>query len=163
MNYFLVFLYWLLRRGPMTLGILAAAVLGVGFYLQIIDNKQSVEREAAFLAGPPAVVDVTQFDREIHMTGRREVVIRAQPVFELAYRLTYTRNSSEDYAYMVPLIAPDADDETLVHGIALYTSNRFTFDDLTPELLMTDLSGYGDFGPIVDINGRVSSLGKWKT
>lgn len=162
MHYVLGFVISLLKRGPLTLGAVAVAILGAGFYLQIGENERTAARLAAIEAGPPPVVEITKFDEDRDMTGQREVVVRAQPVIEHAYRLTYSENSGDDYAFMVPLLGTNATNSKVVFGIAFYHSRDFTFDDITPDLMLNGVTDFGDYGPIVDYNGRVSSLGKWQ-
>jgi hypothetical protein len=49
---------WIFRRGPILLGALAAAILGAGFYLQILDNERTAREAEALKAGIPAVVQL---------------------------------------------------------------------------------------------------------
>lgn len=162
MHYILGFFFWFLMRGPLTLGAAAIAILGAGFYLQIGQNERNAERVAAIAAGPPKAFNISQYDADRDMTDQREVVVRAQASMSNRYRLTYSENTGDDYAYMVPLLATTAQSEQIVMGIALYTARDFTFDDLTPELMLDGAVGFGDVGPILEINGRVQSLGKWQ-
>lgn len=161
MQYILGALIWIIRRGPIGLGVLAVVLLGLGYYLQIGQNERNAQKLAAIEAGPPAVVDITKFDADRDVTDVKEVVVRAQAVMEDAYRLTLEKDGTDDFAFMVPLVSPTAASDRVLFGIALFTSSQFTEDDLTPELMTTGIVGFGDYGPIVEYNGRVSSLGQW--
>lgn len=155
-------LFRFLRLGPLGLGAIAVAILGLGFYLQIGENTRSAAKAEAFAAGPPPAVDIIKFDRDRDMTDRNEVVVRAQPLIEYAYRLTYTRDNRDEYGFMVPLVATNASTDRVVAGVAFYTSDDFTFDDLSSDLFFKDMSGFGEFGPILEFNGWVHSLGQWQ-
>lgn len=150
-----------LRLGPLALGGIAVAILGAGYYLQIQQNERNVLRLQALQDGPPAVVDIMKFDSDVHTTELREAVVRAQPLFDNAYRLTLEKNGPDDFSYMVPLVSADAASDRVAFGIALYTSGSFTFDDLTDELLYRGITDFGDYGPILEYNGKVSGLGQW--
>ena len=162
MHYLLGFFFWFLTRGPLTIGAVAIAILGLGFYLQVGQNERNVERAAAIAAGPPPVFDIASYDADRDMTDQREVVVRAQASMSNRYRLTYSEDWGDDYAYMVPLLSTNATNEKIIFGVALYTSSDFTFDDITPDLMLNGAVGFGEIGPIMEINGRVQSLGKWQ-
>lgn len=149
------------RLGPLALGVIAVGLLVLGYYLQIWQNERAAEKALALRAGPPVAVDLTQFDRDQHMTDMREAVLQAQPVIEFAYRFTYERSGSDDYAYMVPLIAAEATSQTDIVGIALYHDDDFTHDHITPELFLDNVVDFGAFGPVINYNGEVKGLGDW--
>lgn len=150
-----------LRLGPLGLGFIASVILVLGYFLQVAENERNIEKRAALMAGPPPVVNITQYDRDRDVTEIGEVVVRAQAVMADAYRLTLEKNGPDDYAYMVPLVSPTAASDRVIFGVALYTSSSFTLDDVTPELMMGGVVGLGDYGPIVEFNGKVRSLGQW--
>ena len=154
-------LYKSLRLSPLVLGALALAILALGYYLQIGENSLNARKAAAFVAGPPAIVEISAFDPARDITDMNEVNLRAQPVFEHAYQLTYEKSTGEDHAFMVPLVATNSQSDTVIAGIALYTSPSFSFDDVTPELMLSSAVGFGDFGPILELDGKVTPLGQW--
>lgn len=154
-------LYKFLRLGPLGLGVIALAVLALGFYLQIGEYTRDVQRAAALAAGAPAAVDIVKFDRDRDMTDLREVVVRAQPIMDVAYRLTLTKDSGNDHVFMIPLVSEHSNSETAIVGIAYFDSRTDDFDNITPELLMTGMVGFGGVAPLIEYNGRLGSMGQW--
>ncbi|SMX43515.1 hypothetical protein [Octadecabacter ascidiaceicola] len=162
MPHILSALYNFLRLGPIGLGVGAAIVLGIGYFLQVSQNDRVAAKAAALAAGPPAAVDVAKFDRESDATDLREVVLRGQAVFDYAYRLTLEKDTSDLEAFMVPIVSETATSERDIVAIALFYESGFRHDRLTPEFLTNGLMGFGDIGPIMEYNGKLSSLGSWE-
>lgn len=154
-------LYKFLRLGPLVLGLIAVAVLGLGFYLQIGQNERDATKAAALAAGPPALVNIVKFNRDRDVTVMDEVVVQAQPVLDFAYRLTLEKSGSDDHVFMVPLVAPTATLETAIVGIAYFPADNADFDNITPELLMAGVTGFGDVGPVTTYNGKLNGMGQW--
>lgn len=157
---FLIFRFF--RLGPLALCLIAAAILGLGYYMQLGENDFNARKAAALAAGPPAAFDIAGFDRDRDVGSMDEVVVRAQPVLANAYRLTYTDNGSTDYAYMVPLVAANAKYDNIVMGVAFFSSKEFSFDDISQDMFSNGVSGFGNFGPIAEFNGEMRSLGRWQ-
>lgn len=101
----LYIVYWVLRLGPIGLGIMASLILGLGLYLQVLQNEGHADDAAALLAGPPAAVDVANFDPDLHATEQGEVVLRGQAVYDFAYELRLEKDTGDDDAFMVPLVS----------------------------------------------------------
>lgn len=154
-------LYKFLRLGPLALSLIAVAVLGLGFYVQIEQNGYDARKAAALAAGPPAVVGISKLNLESDVTVMDEVVVQAQPVLDFAYRLTLDRGGSDDHVFMVPLVSPTATLETAIVGIAYFPADTADFANITTELLMTGVTGFGDVGPVTTYNGEISGMGKW--
>ena len=155
-------LYSFLRLGPIGLGIGAAIILGIGYFLQISQNDRIAAEAAALAAGPPVAVDVAKFDRERDATELREVVLRGQAVFDFAYRLTLEKDTSDLEAFMVPIVSETATSERDIVAIAFFYESGFRHERLTPEFLTNGLMGFGNIGPIMEYNGKLSSLGTWE-
>lgn len=157
----LYIVYWVLRLGPIGLGIMASLILGLGLYLQVLQNEGHADDAAALLAGPPAAVDVANFDPDLHATEQGEVVLRGQAVYDFAYELRLEKDTGDDDAFMVPLVSSTSFDDTEIVGIAFFYETGFDFDRLTPEFLMNGVVDFGDVGPIMEYNGSISGLGRW--
>lgn len=154
-------IYKFFRLGPLGLGVIAIAILTGGYFLQIEMNKDAAADARALAAGPPKAVDIAVFDRARDMSPVREVMVSAQPVLDVAYRLTIERKGTDDHVFMVPLIAEGAQSETEILGIAYFPSPNEDFDNITPELLMRGMSGFGTIGPVITYNGALKSMGAW--
>ncbi|MEL6960194.1 MAG: hypothetical protein AAGL89_14705 [Pseudomonadota bacterium] len=149
---------WFLGLGPISLGIIALAVLGLGYKAQIDQNERNALKAQALIDGPPAMVAIDDFDPALHAHPLDEAVLQAQAVLHLAYHLTIEGDTRDQYAYMVPLVAPDAQSDRKIVGVAMFSDRRFTEDDLTDDLLFGGMTGFGNFGPIVAYNGRMRDL-----
>lgn len=156
----LYIVYWALRLGPIGLGIMASLILGLGLYLQVLQNEGHADDAAALLAGPPAAVDVANFYPDLHATEQGEVVPRGQAVYDFAYELRLEKDTGDD-AFMVPLVSSTSFDDTEIVGIAFFYETGFDFDRLTPEFLMNGVVDFGDVGPIMEYNGSISGLCRW--
>lgn len=66
-------LFSFVRLGPIGLGIGAAIMLGIGYFLQVSQNDRIAAVASALAAGPPAAVDVAKFNHERDATDLREV------------------------------------------------------------------------------------------
>jgi hypothetical protein len=153
--------YRFVRLGPLGLGAIAVAILALGYYLQVAQNDRDGLKAAALAAGPPASVAIEQFNRDRDMTQLREVVVQAQPVRELAQRLTLHKNAGDDQVFMLPLVATGSSTETDIVGIAYFPSATDTFDDITPALLMSGMIGFGGVGSMINYNGELGGMGQW--
>jgi hypothetical protein len=153
--------YRFVRLGPLGLGAIAVAILALGYYLQVAQNDRDGLKAATLAAGPPASVAIEQFNRDRDMTQLREVVVQAQPVRELAQRLTLHKNAGDDQVFMLPLVATGSSTETDIVGIAYFPSATDAFDDITPALLMSGMTGYGGVGPMITYNGELGGMGQW--
>jgi hypothetical protein len=153
--------YRFVRLGPLGLGAIAVAILALGYYLQVAQNDCDGLKAAALAAGPPASVAIEQFNRDRDMTQLREVVVQAQPVRELAQRLTLHKNAGDDQVFMLPLVATGSSTETDIVGIAYFPSATDTFDDITPALLMSGMIGFGGVGSMITYNGELGGMGQW--
>ena len=51
-----------LRLGPIGLGVIAVAILGLGYFLQLKSNELDATKAAALAAGPPDAVNIAAFD-----------------------------------------------------------------------------------------------------
>jgi hypothetical protein len=153
--------YRFVRLGPLGLGAIAVAILALGYYLQVAQNDRDGLKAATLAAGPPASVAIEQFNRDRDMTQLREVVVQAQPVRELAQRLTLHKNAGDDQVFMLPLVATGSSTETDIVGIAYFPSATDTFDDITPALLMSGMIGFGGVGSMITYNGELGGMGQW--
>ncbi len=154
-------IYRFLRLGPLGLGLIAVAILVGGYFLQVEMNKSAAKDAVALAEGPPDTVDIADFDKSRDMSDIREVMVQAQPVLDFAYRLTIERKGTDDHVFMVPLVAADGHSETDILGIAYFTSPNEDFDNITPDLLMRGMSGFGTVGPVITYNGKLRSMGSW--
>jgi len=178
----LKFLVWLVRLGPLPLVLIAAAILGGGFYSEIDAQKKDAARAAAIAAGPPEVVDIAAFDPQVHVAPFDEVRLNAQLDLAMDYQLTIERDGADDLGYMVPLLAQDAvpasqdGDRTPIErdalangpdwpevvGVAIFTDRDFDFDQIDGTTLASQAKAFGRFGPITVLNGRqAGGLGMW--
>lgn len=177
----LKFLIGFLRLGPLPLLLVAAVILGGGFYWEIQEQKRDAARDAAIAAGPPATVDIRAFDPARDVTALDEVQIRAQLDVAMDYQLTIERDGTDDLAYMVPLVAVDAipasqvpdrnpaepmmlaegPDWPEIVGVAIYTGRDFSFEDVDGMLLARQAKEFGPYGPILTLNGEHRGLGLW--
>ena len=153
--------YRFVRLGPLGLGAISVAILALGYYLQVAQNDRDGLKAAALAAGPPASVAIEQFNQDRDLTQLREVVAQAQPVRELAQRLTLHKNAGDDQVFMLPLVATGSSTETDIVGIAYFPSATDAFDDITPALLMSGMTGYGGVGPMITYNGELGGMGQW--
>lgn len=153
--------YRFVRLGPLGLGAISVAILALGYYLQVAQNDRDGLKAAALAAGPPASVAIEQFNQDRDMTQLREVVVQAQPVRELAQRLTLHKNAGDDHVFMLPLVATGSSTETDIVGIAYFPSATDAFDNITPALLMSGMIGFGGVGPMITYNGELGGMGQW--
>lgn len=158
MQYILAGLIRFLMSGPLALFGGAAAVLAVGYFLQVSENEREVRKAAALAAGPPPVVNIEDYDRATDRTDMGEVNLRAQLDFSMDYQLTLEGSSSTDRALMVPLMEAETGEPV---GVALYTGRNFQFEDMEPMALLAKSQGFGEVGPILHLNGETGPLGKW--
>lgn len=158
MQYILAGLIRFVMSGPLALFAGAAAVLALGYFLQIAENDRELRKAAALAAGPPAVVDIEDYDRASHRTDMGEVNLRAQLDFSMDYQLTLEGSTSTDRALMVPLLEVETGEPV---GIALFTTRNFQFEDMEPMALLAKSQGFGEVGPILNLNGETGTLGKW--
>lgn len=149
----------LLRGGPITLGLMAVALLGVGYYLQLGQNQHRALNAAALANGPPPAIDIAAFDATQHLTPWGEATVQAQALFDHATPLTIVKSPSNSEAFVVPLVAATATGDIL--GVAIYHEAGFRADQLTPQTLLRGAIGTGTLGPLVDYTGLVRPLGQW--
>lgn len=154
-------LYGFVRLGPIGLGIGAAIMLGIGYFLQVSQNDRVAAEAAALAAGPPAAVDVAKFDRERDTTELREVMLRGQAVFDYAYELTLETDSGELEGFMVPIVSETAMSDKEVVAVAFFYERGFSHDRLTSAFKTRGVVGFGEIGPIFEYNGEIRSLGIW--
>lgn len=147
--------------GPLALGLIAAAFFGIGYYLQIEQNEKFARNARLLAAGMPGVVDVQSYDRDMHRTEAGEVHLRAQILPEHGYELVIEESIGEARAVMIPFVSTDSTTREVL-GVMLWTGPGFDFTDVSDGRIFAKLEGRGDFGSIVRINGRGSSLGKWE-
>jgi len=150
-----------LRLGPVGLGLIAILILVAGYFLQVESNRQVVTTAEALAAGAPPAVDIEAFDWDENVGLLKEVTINAQPVLDYAYQLVIERDGTDDYVFMVPLVARNAASETDIVGIAYFPSYDDDFSNITPELLMTGMNGFGSFGPMITYNGELGGMEQW--
>lgn len=143
------------------LGIIAAFVMGAGYYLQVLDNDREARLAAALAEGPPTAVAITKFDESQHMNAAREVQVQAQPVLDYAYRLTVEGRGLDSHAFMIPLVSPTSVSGTEVVGIAYFRSPNEDFDNITTDLLLRGATGFGTVGPVITYNGKLTDMGKF--
>jgi hypothetical protein len=157
--------YRFVRLGPLGLGAISVAILALGYYLQVAQNDRdglkAAALAAALAAGPPASVAIEQFNQDRDLTQLREVVAQAQPVRELAQRLTLHKNGDDDHVFMLPLVATGSSTETNIVGIAYFPSATDAFDNITPALLMSGMIGFCGVGPMITYNGELGGMGHW--
>lgn len=158
MQYILAGLIRFILSGPMALFAGAVAVLALGYFLQLSENERELRKAAALAAGPPAVVDIEEYDRATDRTDMGEVNLRAQLDFSMDYQLTLEGSSSTDRALMVPLMEVETGEPV---GVALFTTGNFQFEDMEPMALLAKSQGFGEVGPILSLNGETGALGKW--
>lgn len=106
----------------------------------------------ALLGGAAAVLILGYF-RQIS-----EVNLRAQLDFPTDYELILEDGSTTHRALMVPLMGADTDEPI---GVAVYATDSFQFADMDPMALLAKTQGFGEAGPILHLNGEISSIGKW--
>ncbi|MEJ6477411.1 MAG: hypothetical protein QNL92_01875 [Octadecabacter sp.] len=158
MQYILAGLIRFIMSGLLALFGGAAAVLVLGYFLQVNESEQEAHKAAALAAGPPAVVNIEKYDRDTHRTEMGEVNLRGQLDFSTDYELTLEDGSTTHRALMVPLMGADTGEPI---GVALYTTDSFQFADMDPMALLAKTQGFGEVGPILHLNGEISSIGKW--
>ena len=145
-------IFSILRAHPLVLGLIAAACFVGGYFLQVHDNELAARQINALRAGMPAAVDIEDFVAERDMNDVRETHIRAQVHMDAIYELTLTRNTGDDIAVMVPLLATDATTPEVI-GVAIWDSNDLSFEDVDQARLMAKADSMGPFGPITRFNG----------
>lgn len=135
---------------------------GVGYltYLFYSDSvADAAARSNALADGPPEMVLIEDFDAATNLNDANEFVLRAQLDDTMAYELTREKNGDvKDRAFMVPLYATTAaNTESAPLGLLFEKDDDFKFQELTAKVVDA-----GPFGPIVEINGVTTYLGKMK-
>lgn len=155
----IVAIYFFFRLPWWALGVIAAAVLGAGWYLQTLDNEREAAYARALVEGPPALVDITAFNKDTDMNAAREVYVQAQAAFEYSYDLWF--EDSSDYVVMVPLLAADATNATDVLGVAFFEVTDALSEAAVDAAMEASFVRYADFGPVVNLNGRIKGMAGW--
>lgn len=173
-------IYYFFRMGPLGLLVIAILVAAAGYFLQIADNDSRADKARALAEGPPPIVNIEDYDRSLHRNDAREVRVRAQLDMTMKYRLTQEDRTRDKLGYMIPLIAVE-DDRAMfdgeqvglraqlnadalegpapVHGIMLHAPRDLDFDTMDTEFLFDQIEGFGEFGPIVVLNGFAGGKG----
>ncbi|MCF2871066.1 hypothetical protein L0664_08305 [Octadecabacter sp. G9-8] len=151
-----------LQLGPMALGAIAAAILGAGFYLQVLDNERTAQQVQALRAGQPAVVDLTDARTAEALSVIGEVNAQAQLAWDYSYDLWYEESLGVDYVVMFPLLAPNSSSLNEVIGVALFEADDDSFTTLSPEMVDAWFVSDGVHGPVMNLNGELDKMGKWQ-
>jgi hypothetical protein len=75
------------RLGPLGRGVIACAILVVGYFLQVEANKATARNAIALRNGPPALVDIAQAGQLPGTSGVDEALIQAQLALDYSYDL----------------------------------------------------------------------------
>ncbi|AKS47310.1 hypothetical protein SAMN05444287_3049 [Octadecabacter temperatus] len=154
--------FWLLRRGPVGLGIAASLVLASGILLQLRVNQIDAKNAAALAAGPPAIIEIANATPSSGANGVNEVVLQSELVWEMTYDLWYEESSRTDYVAMFPLVAAGSINTKEILGYALFQAKDDSFETLTPETVKAWLVDEGALGPVLNLNGALRGAGKWQ-
>ncbi|PCJ86811.1 MAG: hypothetical protein COA52_14585 [Hyphomicrobiales bacterium] len=156
-------LFKFFRLGPIGLLLVACVLVGAGQWLQNSLQGQIDRRAAALAAGPPAVVEFSAFDPALHQSSYSEVRLMVQLDLRYDSRLTLEKSGTDHLAYMVPILPVEPNGDIInsqAVGVAIWDGSGFSFDDISPGDLVDEGKSFGAFGPILVLNGLVSSVGE---
>lgn len=154
--------FWILRLGPIGLGGLAAAIMGIGYYLQVLDNERTANDALAHAAGMPDMVQLADARAAQDRSVIGEVNVQAQLAWEYSYDLWYEENIRTDYVVMFPIIASGASNLDEVLGVAILQAEDDSFTTLSAETVEDWFVAEAKFGPVLNLNGELDDMGKWE-
>lgn len=150
------------RLGPLGLGMIAAMIMGAGYYLQVLENQRMARDAQALAAGMPEVVDVRDARGAAALSAVDEVNAQTQLAWDYSYDLWYEENLGADFTVMFPILAPDASSMNDVIGVAMFQAEDESFETLGPEMVKAWFVGEADYGPVMNLNGELDGMGKWQ-
>lgn len=150
---------YFLCLGPIALGLIASAVMALGYFLQVNANERAAFNALALQNGPPAMV---QLSEGIEPTNdAREVVVQAELLWEHSYDLWLEDDFGTDYVVMFPLVVAGSSNTNNVLGVAMFKSEDDQYALPSAQILDEWYVRDGKFGPVMNLNGRLGSLGQW--
>lgn len=150
---------YFLCLGPIALGVIASAILVLGYFLQVNANERAAFNALALQNGPPAVVQLAEGIEPTN--GAREVVVQAELLWDHSYDLWFEDDFGIDYVVMFPLVAAGSTNTDDVLGVAMFKTENDQFALPSSQILDEWYVRDGKFGPVMNLNGRLGSLGQW--
>ena len=149
-----------MRLGPLALGLIAVAIMVVGYFLQVKQNETHALNAQILAAGAPAPINLVD---AVGLTAldTDEVVIQAQLAWDYSYDFWFEERLGTDYVVMFPLVAAKDNGVDEILGVAILQAEDDSFTTLSPEMVKEWLVTEGNIGPVMNLNGELGGMGKW--
>ena len=137
--------------------ILSAFAVLLAYQMYTFQAKDIAERAEALKVGPPAIVELADFNKAEHAGPADEVFVRAQLDTSMSYELTLTKKGTvKRRAHMLPLYPVGATSTEEPPAALLFDES----DELDEDALFAVMVDVGEVGPIIELNGLLVHAGK---